>query len=81
LAHGDGCLYAAGDGVDTGGELQEVELLVLFADGVSGVDARNVVSLCGKESCYARTFSNFVFSACSSLPALRACRFSDLAVN
>lgn len=26
-------------------------------------------------------FSSFVFSACSSFPALMACRFSDLAVN
>jgi hypothetical protein len=28
-----------------------------------------------------RTFSSFVFSACSSLPALSACLFSDFAVN
>jgi len=27
------------------------------------------------------TFSSFVFSACSSLPALSACLFSDFAVN
>jgi len=43
LAHRDGCLYAAGDGVDARGELQEVQLFVLLADGVAGVDAGNVV--------------------------------------
>lgn len=43
LAHSDCCLYTASDGIDAGGELQEVELLILFADGVSGVDACNVV--------------------------------------
>lgn len=43
LAHSNCCLYTASDGIDAGGELQEVELLVLFADGVSGVDACDIV--------------------------------------
>ena len=42
LAHGDGGLDARGDGVNAGAEAEEVEFLVLFADGILGVDFGNV---------------------------------------
>ena len=42
LAHGDGGLDARGDGIDAGAEAEEVEFLVLLADGVLGVDFGDV---------------------------------------
>jgi hypothetical protein len=87
-------LDAGGNGIDTGGEFEEVELFVLFADGVLGVDAGDVavalldcldgvlgerISACAYVSNH--TFFSFAFSAVSSLPAFAACRFSCLAVN
>lgn len=37
LAHGDGCLDPGSDGVDAAAESEEVEFLVLLADGILGV--------------------------------------------
>lgn len=42
LAHGDGGLHAAGDGIDAAPEAEEVEALVLLADGVLRVDLGDV---------------------------------------
>lgn len=42
LPHGDGGLHSAGDGVDARAQAEEVELLVLLADGVLGVDLGDV---------------------------------------
>lgn len=43
LAHGNCGLHSAGNGIDAGGQLQEVQLLGLLADGILGVDACDVV--------------------------------------
>lgn len=43
MAHGDGGLNARGDGIDAGAESEEVELFILFTDGVLGVDLGDVV--------------------------------------
>lgn len=42
LPHRDGGLHPARDGVDARAQAQEVELLVLLADGVLGVDLGDV---------------------------------------
>src|SRR4051812_41716396 len=43
LAHGNCCLDSASNGVYAGGQLQEVQLLGLLADGILGVDSCDVV--------------------------------------
>lgn len=52
LAHGDGGLHAAGDGIDPAPQAEEVEPLVLLADGVLGVDLGDVgVALLDRLGC------------------------------
>lgn len=42
MAHRDGGLDARGDGIDARGEGEELQVLVLLADRVAGVDFGNV---------------------------------------
>ena len=42
MAHCHGGLDPRRDGIDAGGQAQEVDFFVLFADGVGGVDFGNV---------------------------------------
>ena len=57
LPHRDGRLHPAADGIDSAGQAEEVEPLVLLADGVLGVDFGDVAvalldGLWGKRGSY-----------------------------
>jgi len=93
LSHGNCRLYFRADRIDARSKSEEVQLLVLFANRILGVDFGDIrvtlldclfpfdqiVAILKQFVCL--TLFSFAFSVVSSLPAFAACLFSCFAVN
>lgn len=90
-SHGYGRLYSTGNSIDPGRESQKVEPLILFADGVLGINPGTVGVAFGQGLCLCQHGKNIIgemhtcfslfFSEASSLVAFLACLWRDFAVN